>query len=177
MFADAPDTFRNRPPRFAEAGELVSVGLDHHGREALLAPPAAAAWRAMARAAAADGRTLLLVSAFRSIARQAAIVQRKRERGQSWEEILRVSAYPGFSEHHTGCAVDLSAPGCADLTETFETTPEYAWLRAHAGRFGFRLSYPRGNAEGIVYEPWHWRWHADRTDQPQEGTWISSPGP
>jgi D-alanyl-D-alanine carboxypeptidase len=164
MFADAPDAFRNRPPRYAEAGELVSVGLDHHGRVAFLAPDAASAWLALVRAAAADGHSLVLVSAFRSIARQAEIVRRKRERGQSWEEILRVSAYPGFSEHHTGTAVDVGSPGFADLTEAFETTPEFAWLTRHAGRFGFRLSYPRDNAEGIAYEPWHWRWHADKAE-------------
>ncbi|MBE2213263.1 MAG: D-alanyl-D-alanine carboxypeptidase family protein [Opitutaceae bacterium] len=162
MFADAPDRFRDRPPRFAEAGELVSVGLDRHGREALLAPGAAAAWLAMARAATIDGRTLLLVSAYRSITRQAEIVRRKRARGDSWDAILRVNAYPGFSEHHTGCAVDLGAPGCVDLTEAFEATAEFAWLSTHAGRFGFRLSYPRDNTEGITYEPWHWRWHDAR---------------
>jgi len=25
----------------------------------------------------------------------------------------------------------------------------------NAGRFGFALSFPRDNAEGYVYEPWH----------------------
>lgn len=163
MFTDAPDAFRDRPPRYAEAGDLVSVGRDLHGREALLVAGAAAAWLAMVRSAAADGHTLVLVSAYRSIARQAEIVRRKRERGQTWEEILRVSAYPGFSEHHTGTAVDLGAPGCADLTEAFETTPEFAWLSRRAAQFGFHLSYPRDNTEGITYEPWHWRWHDART--------------
>lgn len=161
MFADAPDAFRDRPPRYPEAGELVSVGLDHHGREARLGSGAAQAWLAMVRAATADGCSLLLISAFRSIARQAEIVRRKRERGLSWDEILRVSAYPGFSEHHTGTAVDVGAPGCAELTEVFEGTAEFAWLNRHAGSFGFHLSYPRDNAEGFAYEPWHWRWHAE----------------
>ena len=28
----------------------------------------------------------------------------------------------------------------------------------HAAAFGFRMTYPRNNAQGIVYEPWHWAW-------------------
>lgn len=159
MFPDAPESFRERPPRFSDAADLVPVGLDHYGREAFLTPKAAEAWVAMSRAAAGAGLNLLLISAFRSVARQAEIVRRKRKRGLSWDEILRVSAYPGFSEHHTGCAVDLGAPGCAELTEAFEMTPEFSWLCAHAGEFGFKLSYPRENPDGIAYEPWHWMWH------------------
>ena len=30
------------------------------------------------------------------------------------------------------------------------------WVKANAARFGFRMSYPRGNAQGFIYEPWHW---------------------
>ncbi|MSU66308.1 MAG: hypothetical protein EXS38_09455 [Opitutus sp.] len=40
----------------------------------------------------------------------------------------------------------------------FENTREFAWLACHARRFGFHLSYPKSNAAGIVYEPWHWCW-------------------
>jgi hypothetical protein len=28
--------------------------------------------------------------------------------------------------------------------------------RYTAGRHGFRLSYPRDNPHGVIYEPWHW---------------------
>jgi D-alanyl-D-alanine carboxypeptidase len=31
-------------------------------------------------------------------------------------------------------------------------------LQRHAATYGFRMSYPRGNAHGISYEPWHWFW-------------------
>jgi D-alanyl-D-alanine carboxypeptidase len=67
-----------------------------------------------------------------------------------------VNAYPGHSEHHTGRAIDLGAPSVAPLEEEFENTPEFAWLRARAGSFGFQMTYPRSNVHGIVYEPWHW---------------------
>ncbi len=158
-FSDAPKRFRDAPPRFVEAADLVGVGSDLHRRPARLIPEAAAAWSGMRQAAADEAVTLWLVSAFRSIARQAGIVRTKRRAGQSWDAILRVSAYPGFSEHHTGRAIDVVSPGCPRLVEAFSETPEFAWLENRAGAFGFSLSYPRGNPAGVDYEPWHWCWN------------------
>ena len=34
----------------------------------------------------------------------------------------------------------------------------YRWLAANAARFGFEQSFPAGNAQGVKWEPWHWRW-------------------
>ncbi|MDB4473563.1 D-alanyl-D-alanine carboxypeptidase family protein [Opitutaceae bacterium] len=139
-----------------EASELHSVGLDVHGREVQLTPDAALAWSKMKRASEADAVELQLISGFRSVARQHEIFERKLSNGDSLEEILRVSAYPAFSEHHTGRAVDIGSPYAEHLTEEFEATPEFRWLSRHAAVFGFILSYPKNNPHGIVYEPWHW---------------------
>ncbi|HIE5651183.1 TPA: M15 family metallopeptidase, partial [Stenotrophomonas maltophilia] len=79
-------------------------------------------------------------------------------RGLSVAEILKVNAAPGFSEHHSGHALDIGTPGDAPAEESFERTDAFAWLQAHARGHGFHLSYPRGNPHGIVYEPWHWCW-------------------
>jgi zinc D-Ala-D-Ala carboxypeptidase len=152
-----PEGYESRLPRCAEAADLVPAGLDARERPILLHPEAAKAWAAMRAAAEKDGAQLVLVSGFRSVARQTEIIARKLARGQTMEEILRQSAYPGFSEHHTGLALDLGAPGCSDLVEAFAETTEFAWLSRHGGRFGFFLSYPRDNPFGIAYEPWHWR--------------------
>ena len=68
-------------------------------------------------------------------------------------------ARPGYSEHHTGLAIDLgeeASPAC-DVATKFEETRAFQWLQAHAGQFGYEMSYPRGNETGINYEPWHWR--------------------
>jgi D-alanyl-D-alanine carboxypeptidase len=100
--------------------------------------------------------SLWLVSAFRSVDYQRQIRERKLAAGQSVAEILRVGAPPGYSEHHTGRAIDLAAAGCEPLTEEFERTPEFAWLAAHTGEFGFSMPYKRNNRYGFVYEPWHW---------------------
>lgn len=135
---------------------MVVVERRADGRVLQLTPRAAGAWNAMREAAADDGVTLQLVSAYRSVARQAEIIAAKLAVGQSLEAILAVNAYPGFSEHHTGNAVDVGCPGCPPLTQQFADTEAWRWLVANAGRFGYSLSYPPGNTAGIGFEPWHW---------------------
>ncbi|HET9032318.1 MAG TPA: M15 family metallopeptidase [Dokdonella sp.] len=141
-----------------EPRKLVCIGEDIHGRHQWLAPRAARAWQRMHDAAANDDVVLQIVSAYRSASYQLLIVERKLARGQSIEDILRVSAAPGYSEHHSGRVVDITTPGYVALEEEFELSPAFAWLQREAQRFGFSLSYPRGNRHGIAYEPWHWCW-------------------
>ena len=139
--------------------ELVEVGED--GREYRLIPTAASAWRDLKAAAREDGISIHLASAYRSVARQVEIIQTKLDAGIGIEEILTLCAAPGFSEHHTGRAVDIATPGSPELEEEFESTAAFQWLTRHAAGFGFTLSYPRGNAAGYVYEPWHWCFHEE----------------
>jgi D-alanyl-D-alanine carboxypeptidase len=142
-----------------EAAELVGIGEDISGREQKLTPAAAGAWRHMREAAQKDGIGLLVVSAFRGLDYQRGLIARKLENGRSLAEILKVNAAPGYSEHHTGRALDLTSADCPPLEQGFETTAAFAWLLKNAGRHGFRLSYPRNNPHGIMYEPWHWAFH------------------
>lgn len=143
-----------------EPARLVSIGCDIHGREQWLQPRAARAFARMRGTAARDGIELQVVSAFRSIEYQLGILERKLARGLGIDDVLRVSAAPGYSEHHSGRCLDFTAPGFTALEEEFEASPAFAWLRGNAAGFGFALSYPRGNRHGIAYEPWHWCWHA-----------------
>ena len=76
--------------------------------------------------------------------------------GQRIEDILKVNAAPGYSEHHTGRAVDIATPGSRPLTGEFETTNAFGWLESRAVEFGFSLTYRRDNPWGMAYEPWHW---------------------
>jgi D-alanyl-D-alanine carboxypeptidase len=146
-------------PLCEEARELVSIGTDILGREQRLAPRAAAAWEAMRAAAERDGVRLLAVSGFRSVEYQATLIRRKLDRGMAVADVLKINAAPGYSEHHTGRALDLTTPESQPLEVGFETTAAYAWLTRHADEHGFRLSYPRNNPHGINYEPWHWAFH------------------
>jgi zinc D-Ala-D-Ala carboxypeptidase len=143
-------------PGFAEARELEDVELNIVGRMQKLAPRSARAWRQMKESAAADGVELLLVSGFRSIRYQVELFRNKLASGHTIEAILAVNAAPGFSEHHTGKAVDIATPGSRPLTEEFETSAAFAWLQHNAGRFGFSMPYGRDNSFGFCYEPWHW---------------------
>lgn len=143
----------------AEPEQLRWAGRDRYGRPLWLATCAAQAWRVMQTAARRDGIELEAISGFRSVEHQAAIIRRKRARGLSLDSILAVNAAPGYSEHHSGRALDIGSPGEPPAEESFERTAAFAWLQRKAGRFGFRMSYPRDNPFGIVYEPWHWCWH------------------
>lgn len=147
-------------PLHREARRLVSVGpAADDGKPVRLVPAAARAWRRMQEAAAGDRLELLPLSGFRSVARQARIIRRKRAAGQPLTAILRLVAAPGHSEHHTGRALDLGSSGHVSLDADFGRTPAFRWLRKHAAEFGFQLSYPRKNCHGIGYEPWHWCWN------------------
>ncbi len=147
---------RRRLSMQPEARRLKSIGLDVFGREQSLSPGAAKAWRRLRESAAKDDVEIQVVSAWRSVDYQLGLVQNKIEKGQKIEDILKVSAVPGYSEHHTGRALDVTAPGFAVLEEEFENSPAFSWLMTHAREFRFRLSFPRGNRHQIAYEPWHW---------------------
>jgi zinc D-Ala-D-Ala carboxypeptidase len=146
---------------YAETVTLEVAEVGKEGRQHLLIPPAAAAWQALKSAALQAGVELLIVSAFRSVERQAEIIRAKLEKGLSIEDILTVSAPPGFSEHHTGRAVDIATPGSPPLEVAFEQTVAFAWLCQHAAAYGFILSYSQDNACGYQYEPWHWCFMGD----------------
>jgi D-alanyl-D-alanine carboxypeptidase len=149
-------------PPMPLAARLEACGQDVQGRPVRLLPEAAAAWRTLLAAARSDGLDLVVVSSFRDLDHQAALVRRRLERGERLEDALRVVAPPGYSEHHTGRALDLAESARPALEEAFASCPSGLWLRAHAARFGFRLSYPRGNPWGFIHEPWHWAWVPDR---------------
>jgi D-alanyl-D-alanine carboxypeptidase len=158
-----PADYGLRPvlPYYAEALELVDIGPNLVGRMQRLTPDTAACWERMVGAAGDDDIHLLIVSGFRSFEYQAQLIRNKIEAGQTIQDILAVNAAPGFSQHHTGAAVDIATPGSRPLTEEFENSDAFAWLTANAAHFGFSLTYPRGNLFGFIYEPWHWAAAAD----------------
>lgn len=137
------------------ANQLVRLSDDQQ-----LHRDAAPALLAMQDAALSDGIDLVVLSAHRSVAMQKTLFfDVKSKRNQSALERAKVSAPPGYSEHSTGYAVDLGDGSVPEshLSERFESTPAFAWLQRHAARFHFQLSFPRTNAQGVSYEPWHWR--------------------
>ena len=143
-------------PLVAEPDWLALAGRDRYLRPLWLHPDAARAWSHLQAAARRDDVLLEAISGYRSHDYQLGIFQRKQARGLGVEEILSVNAAPGFSQHHSGLALDIGTPGEPPAEESFERTTAYAWLDANAEGYDFTMSYPRDNPHGIVYEPWHW---------------------
>jgi D-alanyl-D-alanine carboxypeptidase len=141
-----------------EASVLVTAGRDIRGRPVKLDPHAAVALQEMIVAAEAQGVKLKIVSGYRSADYQAGLLRDKLRRGMKLDAALRINAPPGYSEHQSGCAVDLTTPRSKAADASFARTNAYAWLKKHAAEYGFHLSYPQNNPHGIEFEPWHWRY-------------------
>lgn len=133
--------------------EIISKGSDKIHK---LTPSTANAWTQMQEAAGTDSISLILISGYRGLEYQRALIEKKLQKGQTIEEILTLLAPPGYSEHHTGTAIDLTTENCPPCVERFEKTDAFNWLQQNAASFDFTLSYPRDNPYGFVYEPWHW---------------------
>jgi D-alanyl-D-alanine carboxypeptidase len=167
--------YRLRP----QVADQALAAWDRH----LLQPGALAAWQSLQAAARQDGIRLELVSAYRSISRQRQIFLSElrsvslQEAGREYtpaeiasgaadraiDAVLRYSSIPGFSRHHSGCAIDVSDPSQGQAFTEFENTRGFAWLSAlnylNAKRFGFIPSYPQGaESQGPEPEPWEYLW-------------------
>lgn len=140
----------------SECTNLVNTETDVFGRQPQLDADAFAAWQAMKAAAAKDRIALQIVSAYRSFDYQKALFMKKLGRGDTLNTILQVNAAPGYSEHHSGRALDIGCPGFPYLETVFEDSPAFRWLTENAASYKFHLSFPKNNTSGIQYEPWHW---------------------
>lgn len=120
---------------------------------------------------------LELDSAYRSVAAQQKIVEDFTEKyGEDY--VKKYVAVPGYSEHHTGLALDLyfTIDG-KDIYEN-EDLVQYPdiWEAIHARlpEFGFILRFTKeGEAiTGYAYEPWHIRY----LDSPETAKEITDKG-
>lgn len=103
-----------------------------------------------------EGLHLVNASAYRSYATQRSLYARYYARDGAVAD--RYSARAGYSEHQTGLALDVIAPG--GTLNGFQSTAQFAWMRDNAHRFGFILRYGEGQEEitGYKFEPWHYRY-------------------
>ena len=146
----------------APESELTAISADGRIR---MRTSAAQKFKEMAAAARAQGAILAPLSGFRSEKDQKSLFFRTAaQRNQTPSQRAAVSAPPGYSEHHTGYAIDIGdgAVPATNLSTKFENTKAYKWLEANAAKYGFELSFPENNSQGVNYEPWHWRFVGDR---------------
>lgn len=151
----------NRHLPYAEAApgaltELEGVRVRNDAREPLAR---------LLEAARKDGVRLRIAAGFRSVEQQRQLfVSGAKKKGITKESYAWWTAPPGFSEHHSGLAVDFTEEGNprSDFNpEVFRKTAAFAWLRARAAQFGFELSFPENNGKRVAFEPWHWRYVGD----------------
>lgn len=174
---DGPAQVRDRAITLAPASRTL---LGHHAYDqapeaelvALTTVPAirlrskaAEQFEAMKTAAAQSGVRLVPLSGYRSYNEQESVFfSLKAERHQDAKTRAEISAPPGYSEHHTGYAIDLgdAKQPQTHLDQSFGETAAYQWLASNAVKFGFELSFPPDNLQGVAFEPWHWRFVGDR---------------
>ena len=153
--------FGHFPYPEAPLSELMPISADGRIKMRI---SAAERFKQMSAAARAQGVILAPLSGFRSKTDQNSLFfGTAARRNQNLSERAAVSAPPGYSEHHTGYAIDIGdgAVPATNLSTKFENTRAYKWLEANAAKYNFELSFPPNNSQGVSYEPWHWRFVGD----------------
>ena len=138
--------------------DLVTLRGISGGSSRELRSEAAQALRAMHAAAAREGLSFSITSAYRSRSYQARLFSNYSSRyGVASAETF--SARPSHSEHQTGWAADLGSGSCS-LGSCFGRSQVGRWVAAHAHEFGFIIRYPAGKSSvtGYIHEPWHVRY-------------------
>lgn len=112
--------------------------------------------QAMLNQAKADGVTIYVKSGYRSFAEQKALKSSYSVTyGAGTSNAF--SADQGYSEHQLGTTIDLITTGTGGNLAGFDKTTSFTWMTENAYKYGFVLSYPKGNGY-YIYEPWHWRY-------------------
>ena len=106
-------------------------------------------------AAKVDGITLYVKSGYRSFAEQKSL-KSSYTITYGAGTANSFSADQGYSEHQLGSTLDFITTGLDGNLHEFDTTQAYQWLLTNGYRYGFVLSYQKGN-KYYIYEPWHWR--------------------
>jgi D-alanyl-D-alanine carboxypeptidase len=160
----SPDLFGHHTYSEAPLNQLRTIARASDGYEIRLREAAAKSYLKMAADARADGVDFAVISGFRTIAEQQQLFfDISKQRNQTPAQRAKVSAPPGHSEHHTGYALDIgdgNTPS-SDLSPNFDKTAAFQWLQNNAAKYSFEMSFPPNNPQGVMYEPWHWRFVGD----------------
>ena len=111
----------------------------------------------MRDAALADGYKLTIVSAYRTVPYQNGLYNNYLKKDPQ-ENVDAYCARAGYSEHHTGMAIDLF--GTREDFNKIVDMPEYKWVKENCHKYGFIIRYPEGaeSITGYEYKPWHIRY-------------------
>lgn len=123
---------------------------------------------AMLAAARAEGISLHVCSAYRSVDKQTQVfnstvedwMNQGADYWTAYQNTCKEVALPGTSEHGLGLAVDIVDDSYTELDERQADTAAAKWLQEHCTEYGFILRYPadKESTTGIIYEAWHYRY-------------------
>ena len=103
---------------------------------------------------------VLVNSSYRTIDEQDSIYSMYVDKNGE-EYAKQYVALPGYSEHHTGLAVDFTVYTDSGESYTFDDKPEYPeWMLANSYKYGFIQRYSKDKTDftKIAYENWHYRY-------------------
>ncbi|WP_051280552.1 M15 family metallopeptidase [Anaerovorax odorimutans] len=121
---------------------------------------AAEQFNKLSEAAKQDGYEIVMTTAYRSYGFQKILYDNYVQR-EGQEAADKFSAKPGYSEHQSGLAVDVTSPSVNySLSYEYGDTAEGKWLKENAHNFGYIIRYKKGKEDitGYNYEPWHIRY-------------------
>lgn len=126
-----------------------------------LTPIALDAFNAMTEAfyQETDSDDMMIVSGYRNVQSQRDIYN-DRVATQGEELAALYVATPGYSEHHTGLAMDLSFFTDNGTSVSIEEYEYGSWIDEHCADYGYVLRYPSDKVDitKIGYEFWHYRY-------------------
>ncbi len=139
----------NRVSDDFEPKNLVNIEGDY-----VATPETARAYKKMLNDMKKEGMTIYVVSSYRSVSYQENLYNYYL-RTDTREKVDTYSARPGYSEHHTGRALDISQ--VYNNLDVFEGSDEAEWVYKNAYKYGFIVRYTEDNmdATGYIFEPWH----------------------
>lgn len=150
------------PEGWEEAMETVTI-TNARGKEVTVERTAYAAFLQLKEALAQENVLIDIESAYLSVAEQQETVNRLTEKnGESF--VRQYVLKPGYSEYHTGLALNLSLIMNGKnvyKTKDMVLYPDtWAVIHAHLAEYGFILRYPyeKKDVTGFGYEAWHIRY-------------------
>lgn len=115
-------------------------------------------------AKAENGIWIYANQGYRSLEAQEQIIAYYTKR-EGHEAACKRCAPVGFSEHHSGLAIDVGGGRYEDTEQMPDREAVYEWVAQNSYRFGFFLKNLKGKEHitGTRYEPWHIRYLGDET--------------
>ncbi|MCR4870010.1 MAG: M15 family metallopeptidase [Atopobiaceae bacterium] len=150
------------PENWLDMVELVPA-TNSFGEDFLVEREALAHFEELREELLEEGIQIEIDSAYRSVEEQQEIWDEFSIR--YGDEVSAIVSEPGYSEHHTGLAIDVFIVDgdtiIRDNDDLFAAEELFAEIHTHLADHGFILSVLPGKEEvcgGLAYEPWHFRY-------------------